>query len=868
MKPLSLVVLSALGYLPSIASAAPAPEPAPDPTPEPVTQFDTAFLGESVADMSRFERANVVLPGDYSVDVFVNQSWLGRESVSFRAPSASESAKPCLTPALLEGFGVDMVKLETVAPGSQAQECIDLESVIPDSRVTYDGGELRLDLSIPQASMNRRTRGYVNPKSWDDGVTAAMLNYTFNTYHSELRGFEGQLSASLGIDAGLNIGGWRIRQRSHFQWAKGSHGHEDVSHWQNTATYAQHDITPWRSQLTLGDTSTTGEIFDSLPFRGVRIASDDRMLPDSLVGYAPTVRGVAQTNAHVEIRQNGYIVYETTVAPGPFEIADLYASGYGGDLEVTVTEADGRVSTFVVPYGNVPQLLRPGSSRYSATIGQVRSYSRSGADLGPLVAEGTYQRGINNFMTLYGGAQAAERSLYSGVLAGAAFATPIGAVAADITYSKAKFAGADDSLTGRSARVTYSKSIPETHTDFALAAYRYSSRGYIGLAEAAALDQGIRDGLLVAPDNSGFGRQRSRFQLSLNQRLGERAGSLFASGSRSDYWDRQFVDTSYQLGWSNTFRSLSYGISANRTRDLAGRYDNQYYVSLRMPLGSPTGRSIDANAPQLSLASNHGPRGDAVRATVGGSGGRDQEFNYSVSATSDSSSGRNDANVGTSLQYRAPYASLGGSYTYARNYQQASLSASGAIVAHPGGVTFSQPLGETIAVVHAKGAAGAHIPTHYNLKLDRRGYAVVSNLMPYRMNDIQVDPKGLGMDVELDTTLQRVAPRAGAVVAVSFDTSLGRAFFVRGLMQDGKTLPFGAQVLDEHGIEIGLVGQNGLAFVRSPADSGNLTVKWGGGPDQACSMPYHVPASGKGNGYQQVDAQCTFQRIQSSASLQ
>ncbi|MCT6957964.1 fimbria/pilus outer membrane usher protein, partial [Salmonella enterica] len=84
------------------------------------------------------------------------------------------------------------------------------------------------------------------------------------------------------------------------------------------------------------------------------------MLPDSMRGYAPTVRGVAETNAKVTVRQNGVVLYETTVAPGPFTISDLYATGYGGDLAVTVTEADGRVRSFAVPYASVPQLLRPG----------------------------------------------------------------------------------------------------------------------------------------------------------------------------------------------------------------------------------------------------------------------------------------------------------------------------------------------------------------------------------------------------------------------------------------------------------------------------------------------------------------------------
>ncbi len=102
------------------------------------------------------------------------------------------------------------------------------------------------------------------------------------------------------------------------------------------------------------------------------------MLPDSQLQYAPVVHGIAQTNARVVITQNGNTILETTVSPGAFEINDLYATGYGGDLHVTVYEADGTQNTFTVPYTSLVQLLRPGVWRYSFTAGEVDQPSASG----------------------------------------------------------------------------------------------------------------------------------------------------------------------------------------------------------------------------------------------------------------------------------------------------------------------------------------------------------------------------------------------------------------------------------------------------------------------------------------------------------
>ncbi|KAI5929290.1 Ras GTPase-activating protein 2 [Manis javanica] len=70
--------------------------------------------------------------------------------------------------------------------------------------------------------------------------------------------------------------------------------------------------------------------------------------------------------------ENGIKLQETTVAPGDFVIDDLYPTGYGGDLQVDIEEADGSVRSFSVPYAAVPRSLREGQHRYSLTAGVQR----------------------------------------------------------------------------------------------------------------------------------------------------------------------------------------------------------------------------------------------------------------------------------------------------------------------------------------------------------------------------------------------------------------------------------------------------------------------------------------------------------------
>ncbi|MNT65233.1 putative outer membrane usher protein ElfC precursor [compost metagenome] len=80
---------------------------------------------------------------------------------------------------------------------------------------------------------------------------------------------------------------------------------------------------------------------------------------------------------------------------------------------------------------------------------------------------------------------------------------------------------------GQSLCLTYSKLITPTNTNLTLAAYRYSTSGFLSLADAMAL----RD---LDQRQSGFAMgptQRGRLQLTVNQTLPGRWGSFYLSGS-------------------------------------------------------------------------------------------------------------------------------------------------------------------------------------------------------------------------------------------------------------------------------------------------------------------------------------------------
>ncbi|KVO23976.1 fimbrial protein [Burkholderia ubonensis] len=806
-------------------------------------EFDGSFLngGGGAIDVSRFERGNVVRAGQYRPDVYVDGNWIGRMEVPFKPAPNTVDAQPCFDEDSLEKLGVDVARLPADIRAALAEEhaCMRIGQAISDAFATFDFNEMRLDLSIPQASMMRRVRGYVSPDQWSEGVPVGMLGYNLNMYQSHASGGMNATQGYLGLDAGVNVMGWHLRHQGSFNWDnRGQRRYQDI------ATYLQRNLPTWSSQLVIGDSYTSGDLFDSTSFRGVRLYSDDRMLPDSLRGYAPVVRGVANTNARVTITQNGMKLYETTVAPGAFVIDDLFPTGYGGDLVVSVTEADGSVHSFSVPYASVPLSLRPGQSRYSFTAGVVRNLSNS---TNPPFAQVTWQRGVTNLLTGYGGVSIAQG--YVAAMLGGVLNTSWGAFGADVTQANTSIPG-ERHYSGSSFRLSYAKNVASTGTNIAIAAYRYSTNGYFGLNDA----MNARDHAKAGLKSAGVWRQRNRASVTMSQPLGARRGSVNMTASAATYWNRSGSDVNYTVGYNNAFQNIAYSVSATRQRDAFGASSTLYYVSLSIPLGRSRPATISTSVSRDTTGATR------AQTSLSGSLGTDNNISYGLNVNHSAAQRDSQTNGGANILYRGSRAELSGSVGVSANYQQLSVSARGAVVGHSGGITLSQPLSETFAIVKAPHAEGARVTNVSGVRVDGRGYAIVPFVTPFQMNEIGLDPKGLSTDVELKETSLRVAPLAGAVPMLEFNTVYGRSALIRATQPDGSPVPFGAIVTDEYGKDVGAVGQGGKIFARGLADRGQLAVQWDAGSRKAvCQLSYSLPVRERARAYrlpQRLDLPC------------
>lgn len=371
--------------------------------------FNPRFLADdpqAVADLSRFENGQELPPGTYRVDIYLNNGYMATRDVTFNTGDSEQGIVPCLTRAQLASMGLNTASVAGMNLLAD-DACVPLTTMVQDATAHLDVGQQRLNLTIPQAFMSNRARGYIPPELWDPGINAGLLNYNFSGNSVQNRIGGNSHYAYLNLQSGLNIGAWRLRDNTTWSYNSSDSSSGSKNKWQHINTWLERDIIPLRSRLTLGDGYTQGDIFDGINFRGAQLASDDNMLPDSQRGFAPVIHGIARGTAQVTIKQNGYDIYNSTVPPGPFTINDIYAAGNSGDLQVTIKEADGSTQIFTVPYSSVPLLQREGHTRYSITAGEYRSGNAQQEK--NRFFQSTLLHGLPAGWTIYGGTQLADR---------------------------------------------------------------------------------------------------------------------------------------------------------------------------------------------------------------------------------------------------------------------------------------------------------------------------------------------------------------------------------------------------------------------------------------------------------------------------
>ncbi|UNH32330.1 fimbria/pilus outer membrane usher protein [Moellerella wisconsensis] len=764
-------------------------------------------------DLSQFEN-NEQLAGSYYVDIYVNTNLIGPQRISFEKKEGSKLV-PCLSIRALNKLGIKTDKypdLETLK-----NNCANL-SVIPDAKSDFEFNSQRLYLSVPQVALNQSPRGFVDLNDIDNGITALLLNYSYSGSKNHDRKKNNSSSASnyLNLRPGVNIGAWRLR--NYTTW---SNSDENSSKWDTVYTYLSRSINKIKSQLILGDGISPSSVFDSVPFRGIQLATDDDMYPESLRGYAPVVHGIARSNAQITIKQNGYTIYQTEVAAGPFEIKDLYPTGSSGDLYVTIKEANGSEQHQIVPFASLPVLQREGYLSYSMTGGEYRSYDKNieKKKFGQL----TLIYGLPYGITAYGGSQISDKYQSYSIGAGKNLGI-LGAISVDIIEANSTLNNGKTKR-GQSYRFRYNKNLNHLGTNIALAGYRYSTKDFYSLAE-------VFDGFRHGINQPQIERRRNRAEITVNQNLGEDYGSLSLGYVRENYWNSDRKTQSVTIGYNNSWQGVSYGLNYAYNKNT----NNYFYRS-----GSQS-KSNDDHLVSLSVSvpftvfddtfyynfntssSSH----NSSSGSVGVSASQlNNQLNWSMQQVYTTQNQGSSGNLNAS--YKGQYGEISGGSGYSKDNYNLYYGLNGGLAIHSGGIVFGQQLGETAAIVAIPDAGNVAVLNQAGVKTNNQGYALIPYITPYRKNTINIDTSELPENTEMELTSQTVSPSRGALVKANFSANVGYRVLMKLTFHNNEFVPFGAQAIFNENPQLNnIVGSDGEIYLSGLGDNGNFIVKYNG----------------------------------------
>ncbi|MEB5613801.1 outer membrane usher protein [Serratia marcescens] len=787
-------------------------------------QFNTDVLDvhdRKNIDLSQFSRGGYIMPGTYGMVVHINKNDLPEQQVPFYSPQDDPNgSRACINKALVEQLGLKEGVMKDLRWWHQG-ECLD-ESSVTGMEMRGDLATSSLYLNIPQAFLEYTAENWDPPSRWDEGIPGLLFDYNLNaqSQHQQRSGTRGYNLSGNGT-AGANFGAWRLRA----DW-QGSLSHQTGSG-QPTDTrldwsryYAYRALPALRSKLTLGESYLDSGMFDSFRFAGASLVSDDNMLPPNLRGYAPEVVGVAKTNAKIIISQQGRVIYETTVAAGPFRIQDIN-DAVSGELNVRVEEQDGTVQEFVMNTASIPYLTRPGSVRFKLAAGKPSDWEHHAR--GPLFGTGEFSWGVSNGWSLYGGALAGGD--YNALSLGLGRdLMAFGALSFDATQSRARLPQEDGALSGGSYRLSYSKSFDEYDSQVTFAGYRFSEQDFMSMSEYLdARYYGNRNG-------SG----KEMYTITFNKHFRDWGLSSYLNYSHETYWDRPANDR-YNLTLSRyfdigRFRNLSLSLSAYRNQ-YNGMKDDGAYLSLSMPWGERSTLSYNTTV-NRNDTTNRVSYYDRL----------DERSNYQLSA----GTSRSGANASGYYSREGDIARLSANASYQEGrYSAVGLSAQGGmtLTAEGGALHRSGMAGGTRMLIDTQGVADVPVRGYGRTsRTNAWGKAVIGDVSSYYRNKASIDLNQLGDNAEATTSVVQATLTEGAIGYRQFDVIAGAKAMAVIKLADGSEPPFGATVLNGRKQETGIVNDGGSVYLSGIQPGEAMTVRWNGTAQCEVRMPSPLPA--------------------------
>ncbi|WP_220710743.1 fimbrial biogenesis usher protein [Enterobacter cancerogenus] len=740
------------------------------------------------ADLNKyFAEAPRFLPGTHSVNVKVNGQERGVAAVRF-----NQDGKLCFDNDLLDFAGLMPV------PIGAKESCHDIHDDYPRAVINALPNQEAVELYLPPEAVNSLSSDI---KNFQHGGTAGLLNYTLFSTLNEYGDSDSSRYSQANLEAGFNAFDWSLRSNYILTDDEGKKSADSIY------TYAEHVFVPQKLTMQIGEINANSNVLSGVPITGIQLMPTDGLTQS---GSGVSVSGIARSSqARVEIRQNGQMIFSTLVPAGPFTLDDVPVARNNVNLDVSVVEADGAINRFIVPATAVKarNLSRP--QGLTVSVGQVRNIDSEYSD--PLVMNVSDGWRIFPWMNLVASAAAAED--YQAVGGKTDFlVTDDWTLSTTAAASKASFGDSNNGLkTELESNVRLSEDV-----GFSASATHYSG-GYRELSDAM-------DDEYTGYDNTYTG--------SLNVSAGA-AGNISAgftyNQSGGDDQDSRYL----LLSWGKTFKYAS--VTANWQSAVGNVDDDQdndlLYINVSIPLSS--GQSVSTYMRK---------EGDSTSYGVSNSGSIGDNTHYYISADRDQDSKQNsvNGNLNTNLHYTQVSVGGGTSGDNQRNY---NATLSGGVAVHKNGVTFSPyAIRDTFAIARlSEKKSGVEISSPQGtIWTDAWGQAVIPSLNEWQNSRIEVDANKLPQNMTLANGTKYLAAGHASVSEVDFKVLNSRRVMLRVKMSNGQTLKKGLTIEDASGNYIVTSVDDGHVFINDAEQlSGLYAID--DNNNRLCKINYSLP---------------------------
>jgi outer membrane usher protein len=550
--------------------------------------------------------------------------------------------------------------------------------------------------------------------------------------------------------------------------------------------------------LRIGDTVAAAGPWGSAQYvGGVQFASNFGTQPAFISFPTPSFQGSASLPSTLDLYVDGTLRHRQNLDAGPFRADQIPVITGAGEMQMVVTDILGREQLYSQNFYTGAELLRPGLSDFSYTLGALReNFGFASNDYGDVVLLAEHRYGLNEIVTVGGRTEVSSSTkLLSATVDWSPRMTGVVNLGLGLSDS--------DSGSGHSW----------------LAGYRYQARDFNIGARVSGTSRSFS-----GVGATAFGGT-PKTQLIINGGWNHpRAGSFGVALVHMDFHDAEARDVITFNHSKTFFQRYFFSIYANYVKDTHSD------VSVGVNVNTTFGPRHNATASFSQDGDNSFARMEAQSTLPTGPG-----YGYRVGKT-----------IGDIERFDARFV---GQTNYGRyqletdqygDVSSTRVSASGSIAWLAGRPYFTREINDGFAVARVGNLKDVRVYVENQEvgRSDDEGRLLLPRLRPYEVNRIRIEPVDLPMATVARTISMEVAPAFRSGIVINFPVSTPSVALIRAFLPNGEPVPSGAAVSIEGEDAKTVVGLDGTIYITGTAGRTVISVDI---LPQACQFEIELP---------------------------